>query len=151
MDRDLRLRARRRALRAASVVTIAVAMGGCSERTPGAPQDAGGQPQDAYVASDTGVMTDAAVEMDAAMPVDAYVPTDAGSPVDAGVDGGVVADAGIDAGLPLLDAGHDAGIDDCLSMPIPVTRECCDRVGGFWDGERCLTITPGPFVPPALA
>lgn len=47
----------------------------------------------------------------------------------------------------------DTGVADtglsCADMDWPMTAECCEAFGGFWDeGGGCGV--PGPFVPPAM-
>ncbi len=163
MDGELKKRARRRALRAAQVVTIALAMGtGCSTND-GPPTETDAAMMDTAVVDasggeDTGV--DDAGEMSDAGMNDAG-DEDAGAD-DAGTD--AMADAGeMDSGEPdatIADAGadvFDAGRP--CSFP-PTTIECCTddfcSASGsacFWDDESgmCLVAVPGPFVPPAMA
>jgi hypothetical protein len=105
-SRDRLRRARRRALRAAQVVTLSAALGGCA------------------------VAVELAPEPDAAPP-----PTDAGRPV---------ADAGPPDGGPA-----DAGVCD-LDLPIQ-TEDCCDELGGWWEGGDCVFYVEGPRLPPAMA
>ena len=159
MDGDSKKkRARRRALRAAQVVTIALALGtGCSSNDGPPDEDAS--------------MMDSSTMMDSAMPDSAMA--DAGEMDAGGDDAGPMDDAGMmDAGDPdagEMDAGDpdatiaDAGTDvfdsgrPC-SFP-PTTMECCtaefcEGAGGacFWDeeSEMCLVAVPGPFVPPSM-
>ena len=28
--------------------------------------------------------------------------------------------------------------------------DCCEESGGFWEGDFCSVVVPGPFVPPAM-
>ena len=139
---ERRMKARRRALRAAQVVTLALALGtGCSSKD--GPGDGG-----SFDAATADASTDAgfdAARVDGGS--DAAV-ADAGS--DGGRDAGFDA-AGADAGsdAAVADAGFDAG---CVGFP-PTTRECCEAAGGSWNEEsgRCFIAVPGPFVPPSMA
>ncbi len=152
---ERRMKARRRALRAAQVVTLALALGtGCSSKD--GPGDGG-----SFDAATADASTDAgfdAARVDGGS--DAAV-ADAGS--DGGRDAGfdaAGADAGSDAGFDAAgaDAGSDAAVADagfdagCVGFP-PTTRECCEAAGGSWNEEsgRCFIAVPGPFVPPSMA
>ncbi|MAQ13634.1 MAG: hypothetical protein CMN30_02440 [Sandaracinus sp.] len=132
-DDDLRTKARRRALRAARVVTLGLAMAApaCGES-----YEVGG---DDDSPDDGGVIL-----------VDAHPPGDAG-PGDLGQDarppdprdaGPMDADVAVDMGCPT----------DPFGTP-PETEECCEAVGGWWDEAtgQCAVAVPGPFVPPAMS
>ncbi len=155
-------RARRRALRAAQVVTIAFALGtGCSSKA--GPPDA--------LAMDSAVM-DSAVAMDSAVEMDSAVDsaTDSAVAEDAMADATMGEDAAMDAAVDMgrdaiVDAGFDAGEDAAVAdvgvdafecaFP-PTTEECCEICAGgafcSWDPDSamCLVAVPGPFVPPSM-
>jgi len=122
-DQDLRKKARRRALRAAQVVTLGLAMAGpgCGDSHQVGPDAS---------ARDSGPVRDA------------YTPPP--PPLDLG---GPRVDLGQDLGP------RDMGScpTDPFGTP-PETEECCDVIGGFWDdaSEECLVAVPGPFVPPSM-
>lgn len=131
-----RNQARRRALRAARVVTLGLAMASpaCGE---------------SYEVGDE-------VVADMSLPRDAGTrPRDEGPPLpdatppppDLGRDlGPIVVN---DLGPPPADMSTCPA--DPWSEPIE-TEECCNEVGGFWDDstEQCFIAVPGPFVPPAM-
>ena len=131
-DEDRREKARRRALRAARVVTLGLAMASpaCGDSYQ-AETDMGSPP-----IHDNGV---ARVDADTPPP-----------PVDLGRD------LGEDLGSEMTDFGTEADMGECPTDPFgppPETRECCEELpGGFWDegSEQCLVAVPGPFVPPAM-
>jgi len=146
-----RKRARRRALRAAQVVTIALAMGtgGCSTRDAVPTTDAGRVARDAGSMGVDAAMEDAGTSPeDAGAEVDAFV-ADAGPLAD---DAGPLADAGPDAGPDAGAIAMDAGALDCFGGLI-TTQADCEACGFLWDesSARCLMAVPGPFVPPAMA
>lgn len=164
MDGELKKRARRRALRAAQVVTIALAMGtGCSTND-GPPDEIDASMMDTAVADATGgedTGTDAG-EADTGEMNDAGG-DDAGPMDDAGTDA-AMADAGeMDSGEPdatIADAGADVFDSGRPCSFPPTTMECCTAEfctssgsACFWDEESgmCLVAVPGPFVPPAMA
>lgn len=147
-EMSARQRARRRALRAAQVATIALAMtaGGCSSKGTAPEVDSGsvdGSADSSIVMSDS--MTPDATLADAMADgaADATVDATADATADAAVD--AMADAQPDA---MADASVDAAA--CMDFP-PTTLECCTDAGGFWDDAsgNCAIAVPGPFVPPA--
>lgn len=127
-DEDLRKKARRRALRAAQVVTLGLAMAG-----PGC-----GDSHQIDVDASTRDGGPILVDADTPPPP----PRDLGSPI-------------VDLGR---DLGRDLGPDEpdmytCPTDPFgtpPETEECCELVGGWWEGGECLVAVPGPFVPPPM-
>jgi hypothetical protein len=128
-NEDLRKKARRRALRAAQVVTLGLAMAG-----PGC----GDSHQ---LGADASGTDGGPIAVDADTPP----PRDFGTRADLGRD------------LGPRDLGHDLGEDmgSCPTDPFgtpPETRECCDEIGGWWDDstDTCLVAVPGPFVPPPM-
>jgi hypothetical protein len=156
---DLRS-ARRRALRAAQVVTLGFALAGgttaCSSRDHVGPIDDedSGTMGDGSIAIDSGPTDDdSGMERADSGPIDedsGMTITDAGDAGDAG-DGGLLADAGPDAAT---DGG--SGTDGCIAMspehdcvcgPLgPDDPDCCE---GVWiPGGGCAV--PGPFVPPSM-
>lgn len=162
MDGDSKKRARRRALRAAQVVTIALALGtGCSDKDG---------PGNVDASSMDSAMADSAM-MDSALPDSAMA--DAGDDTGTMDDAGPMDDAGLmdasetdggemDSGEPdatIADAGADVfDADRPCSFP-PTTMECCTEAfcsesgsACFWDEESgmCLVAVPGPFVPPSM-
>lgn len=152
---DDKTSARARALRAARVVTLGLAMSSvpaCSESREAGTDSGTSAPVDAGRC--------AADASDCPGP-DSGAPIDAGvAPSDAGHDGGSArSDAGHDGGsVPGTDAGSDGGPiapDAGLVCPPifpPNTRECCEaEEGGFWDESSgmCFVAVPGPFVPPS--
>lgn len=161
MHGDRKKRARRRALRAAQVVTIALALGtgGCSDKDG---------PGDVDASSMDSATVDSSMPMDSAMADaggdDAGSMDDAGPMDDAGLnDAGSMDDAGeMDAGEPdatIADAGTDVFDSGRPCSFPPTTMECCTEefcggAGGacFWDDESgmCLVAVPGPFVPPSM-
>lgn len=135
-DEDLRKKARRRALRAAQVVTLGLAMAGpgCGESHQTGPD---------------GSAADGGIRMDAARP-----PVDQGLRADLGHDLGPADLGPPDMGPRERDLGP-ADMGSCPTDPFgppPETRECCDAIGGWWDdeSEQCLVAVPGPFVPPPM-
>lgn len=132
--------ARARALRAARVVTLGLALAAvpaCTGRAEtGDDSGVGG--------SDTGPG-----EIDSGSTSDSGAVTDASDRADSGRDSGSSSDSGsspIDSGT-IADASNlDAGSAMC---PAP-TRECCEATGGFWDEASMSCAIPGPFVPPNL-
>ena len=142
---ERKIKARKRALRAAQVVSLALALGtGCSSND--GPGDGG-----SFDAATADARADAGFDAARADSGSDAAVADAGSDSgrDAGADTG--SDAGFDAGFDaaVADAGHDAG---CADFP-PTTRECCEAAGGSWNDASgsCLIAVPGPFVPPAMA
>ncbi len=124
-EEDLRKKARRRALRAAQVVTLGLAMAapGCGESHTVDVSETDGGP----------------------MRVDADTPR---------LDHGL-ADLGRDLGRDLGPEEQDMGMmcpDDPFATP-PETKECCEAIGGWWDeaNESCAVAVPGPFVPPSMS
>ena len=121
-DEELRKKARRRALRAAQVVTLGLAMAG-----PGC-----GHSYEVGVDGSAG--DGGRTRSDAGTPPSP--PGDLGSPM-------------VDLGPMTADMGScPAGSFD----PPPETEECCNEIGGYWDGAagECLVAVPGPFVPPSM-
>lgn len=145
-------RARRRALRAAQVVSIGLALagGGCSGR------------QDAPPAMDSGTMTVDSGGSDSGSPGDSGGVDSGGGDLDGGgdTDAGMMADAGggTDAGrLPDAGSRPDGCVPetvdhDCYCDPVRgpgYDADCCTMSGGFWvPGGGCAV--PGPFVPPSV-
>jgi hypothetical protein len=154
-------RARRRALRAAQVVTIslAIATGGCGDDATGT---------DGGATADSGSRDDGGSS-------DAGGGRDSGGSDAGGADSGGLADAGLadagradaggpDAGTPGFDAGPAGCVPrpfedpckpyDCVCVPTdPGDPDCCTDFGGFAicspDGTVGCAV-PGPFVPPAM-
>ena len=136
-------RARRRALRAAQVVTIGLALagGGCSDRgdDPDATAiDSGGGDSGG---TDSGGSDSGGSDSGG---------SDASDPDSGPMDGGGAPD------VRVADAGDCARAEedpdfDCLCPPGagPGTdADCCEMSGGFWAGGGCAV--PGPFVPPSM-
>ena len=155
-----RRRARRRALRAAQVVTIALALGtgGCGDDDTGNTDwlDSGTSDDTGTMMADTGTSDDTGTSEDTGTMADTGS-ADTGT-ADTGTADTGMADAATDA---MADATTDATTDAmtdasdamaCEEFP-PITEECCDLApGGFWDVDsgRCLVAVPGPFVPPSM-
>jgi hypothetical protein len=145
-------RARRRALRAAQVVTIslAIATGGCGgdDVVPGTD---GGTVADAGGGRDSGGGSDGGGTDGGG--------TDAGGTDAGGTDAGRMADAGggIDAGTPgCVPRPFEEPCKpyDCVCTPTdPGDPDCCELSGGFAvcspDGTVGCAV-PGPFVPPSM-
>ena len=122
-----RQRARRRALRAAQVVTIGLALAGCSKG------------HEATVITDDGSV----VAIDGA--------TDGASPDAAPVDSQVHNNRP-DANEPDTAVADANTCSDDPFSPDNNTPECCEAIGGFWDdaNQICAVAVPGPFVPPSM-
>ncbi len=146
---ERRKRARKRALRAAQVVTIALALGagGCSDR-----DDPIDPSMDSAVGGDTSTRPDTSTAADAAEDssvADAVADATADAALDATAD--AASDAAADAAP---DAIADAGLDSASCIPPHTTKACCDADPlAFWDETTmtCIMAVPGPFVPPAMA
>jgi hypothetical protein len=156
---DALANARRRALRAARVVTISLALatGGCGDDATG---------------TDAGSIADAGARRDADVARDGGGSDAGGSPDGGSIDGGST-DAGAprpDAGRPGSDAGlADAGGGDCVPRAFApgcmdydcacppdsdpsYDPDCCAEFGGFpecFEGMVACAV-PGPFVPPSM-
>ncbi len=129
-DEDLRKKARRRALRAAQVVTLGLAMAG-----PGC--------GDSYqLGPDASSRDGGPIRVDADTPPPP--PRDLGSPI---------VDLGRDLGRDLGPMEADMGACEDPFGPPPETQECCEAIGGWWDDatDECFVAVPGPFVPPAMS
>ncbi len=166
---NTRAKARRRALRAAHVVSLALVLGGCSDddvemdasvedsgldaseedageldagEADAGEADAGGEDAGEADAGGEDAGEADAGEADAGE-VDAGE-MDAGE-ADASVSDGGEADSGSDDGGMMADAAA------CTEFP-PTDQECCEMRGGAWDSEngRCIVAVPGPFVPPSM-
>lgn len=144
--------ARARALRAARVVTLGLALAAvpaCTGRSE-IDTDLGDSGADSSTGrADTGTS-----------PIDSGSPGDSGAVADSGdrADSGR-ADSGSDSGGSPIDSGTiaDAGrIADAgcppfvLGGPPPATQQCCELEGFSWIKGTCLVPVPGPFVPPSM-
>ncbi|MGE0784476.1 MAG: hypothetical protein AB7S26_02230 [Sandaracinaceae bacterium] len=118
---SIRERARRRALRAAQVVTMSACLAGCG-LSHGRGDDAGSGD-------------------DAGPPI-----ADAGTFADAGLPGRDAGPPARDAGPPPT---PDAG--PCTYELANTSRECCEELYGSWqEGVGCLLVVEGPRVPPSM-
>ncbi len=152
-DYDKRIEVRRRAIRAAQVASLCLALAGggvsasgCSERTTA---DGGMTSTDATVMPDSTVMSDATAMPDATVIPDATMMPDAAcdtAELASRLRGSTAADFDCECADVEADWTDDA--DCCL--------EKAALSGGvaFWDpassDRKCAVAVPGPFVPPAM-
>lgn len=144
--------ARARALRAARVVTLGlalVAVPACTGRSE-IDTDLGDSGADSSTGrADTGTG-----------PIDSGSPDDSGAVADSGdrADSGSSDSGSSDSGGAPIDAGTiaDAGMiaDGCPPFVVggapPATQQCCELEGFSWIKGTCLVPVPGPFVPPSM-
>lgn len=154
IDQVTRANVRARALRAARVVTLGLAMAsapGCGQSHEGE-LDSGPGADGGEIAADTGMPGDdgGPDDADSGITLADSGPGDGGGVVAdaAPADGGAVADAAPDDGGAVADAGDPLA---CPPIWPPSTKPCCEaEPGGFWDeaSMMCWVAVPGPFVPP---
>jgi hypothetical protein len=123
-------RARRRALRAAKVVTLGLALAGCAASHEGSLSEQG----DAAVQGDAALLVDAGATMEESSPAD-------GGPADGGLADGGLADGG------LADGGLADGGGPCVVAEDLVA--CCEAAGWPCDADNSWGCCAwGPYVPP---